>query len=100
MRAEDKVLKLLKEKALLMSELQEKLQLSTVEVLSALAFMRKYKLVEVMPTATGEHEERVNITARGLQLLDLPSLPEDETTASSEFSEDTIRRRKAREDER
>lgn len=78
MNLEDKVLELIKENPLLIHELQTKLQVSSTNTISVLAFLQKYKLVEVMPTTTGEHEERVNITARGLQLLDLPNLPDDE----------------------
>ena len=78
MTLEDKALKLLKESPLLIYELQTKLQVSSVNVISVLAFLQKYKLVGVTPTAEGD--TMIKITECGLQLLNLPSLSEDETT--------------------
>ena len=76
MNLEDKVLKLVKEKPLLTYELQTKLQVSTVNMIGVLAFLQKHKLVEVTPTSQGD--TAIKITERGLQLLNLPDLPEDE----------------------
>lgn len=98
MKPEDKILELLKEKPMLMSELEAKLEMPMLEVIDATIFLNKYGLVTTTPTDKGGG--MVKITPRGLQLLNLPSLVEDETTASSEFSEATIRSIKAREDER
>lgn len=77
MNLENKVLELVKEKPLLMSELEEKLGVSVEEVIDAgvLSFLRKYELAEITPTNEGG---LVKITPRGLQLLNLPDLPEDE----------------------
>ena len=70
----DKVLKLLKEKPLLMTELEKELQLSTDDILSVMAFLEKYKLLETM--ASSKHELMAKITEQGLHLLNLPDLPE------------------------
>ena len=78
MNLEDEVLGLLKEKPLLMSKLQEQWQLSTVELVGVLAFLQKYKLVEIIPLDSPDGGEMVWITPRGLQLLNLPNLPENE----------------------
>jgi len=76
MNLEDRVLGLVREKALPIYELQTKLQVSSVNTISVLAFLQKYKLVGVTPTSHGD--TMIKITERGLQLLNLPSLPEDE----------------------
>ena len=82
MNIEEKILKgileLIKEKPMLMSEIEDKLGLSVADVIDvgALPFLRKYKLAEITPTNEGG---LVKITEKGLHLLDLPNLPEDET---------------------
>ena len=99
MRTEDKILKILKQhtNGIMADELYEELStpIPDEEVHSACAFLKKYGLITV-----GYGGESAKITPRGLQLLNLPDLPEDETTAPNEFSEATIRSIKLREDER
>jgi CTP-dependent riboflavin kinase len=78
MNIEDKVFKvlgLLKEKPMLMSEIEDKLGLSVADVIDVgvLPFLRKYKLAEITPTNEGG---LVKITEKGLHLLNLPDLPE------------------------
>ena len=96
MRLEDKILGLLKETPMLMTELEEKSELPMLDVIDVAIFLKKYELIET--TSTDKGGGLVKITARGLQLLNLPGLPEDETTASSEFSEETIKWIRERED--
>ena len=99
MNIEDKVLELVKEKPLLMSELEEMSELPMLDVIDAAIFLKKYGLIAMTPTDTGGGG-LVKITPRGLHLLNLPNLPEDETTASNEFSEVTVKLIKAREEKR
>ena len=92
MKPENEILELLKEKDMMISELREEFTsggVSTGEsrhVDSVLTFLQKYKLVEIVPTDEGG---LVKITPRGLQLLNLPNLPEDETTGE-EITELTL----------
>ena len=74
---EDKILKCVKEKPLLMSELEEKLQLGREGVFGVLVFLQKHKLVEIIPLDSPDGDEMVWIAPRGLQLLNLPNLPEE-----------------------
>lgn len=76
MSTEDRILEMVKEKPLLMRELGGKLQLLSLEMKSAVAFLQKNGLVKLMPTNEGKAV--VQITPSGLQLLNLPDLPEDE----------------------
>ena len=71
----EKTLELVKEKPVLICELQEKLGLAREEVFGAVAFLQKYKLVEITPIDTPGGDEMVWIMPKGLQLL---NLPEDE----------------------
>lgn len=87
MKPENKILGLLKEKPMLVSELYKKLPLATSDMLSLMAFLEKYQLVETM--ASAEHELMAKITEKGVQLLNLPNLPEDETTGE-EITELTL----------
>ena len=80
MNLEKKVLELLKEKPMLVSELYKKLPLATSDMLSLMAFLEEYKLIETM--ASAEHELMAKITEKGVQLLNLPSLPEGESVKS------------------
>ena len=87
MNLEKKVLELVKQKPLLMTELEKELELSTDDILSVMAFLEEYKLIETM--ASAEHELMAKITEKGVQLLNLPNLPEDETTGE-EITELTL----------
>ena len=78
MKLEIRILELLKETPMLMTELQKELGFTTNEIVGVMAFLEKYKLVET--SVSTEHELMAKITPRGLQLLNLPDLPEDETT--------------------
>ena len=77
MRTEDKILKILQQhiNGIMAEELYEELStpMSDEEVHSACAFLKKYGLITV-----GYGGESAKITARGLQLLNLPSLLGDE----------------------
>ena len=89
MRLENGMLELLKEKPMLMTELEKELQLAREGVFLVLAFLQKSKLVEIIPLDSSDGDEMVWITSRGLQLLNLPSLPGDETTGE-EITELTL----------
>lgn len=78
MNIEDKILGLVRDMPLLMTELEEKSELPMLEVIDAAIFLNKYELITTTPTEKGGG--MVKITPRGLQLLNLPKLPEDETT--------------------
>lgn len=82
MRTENGILALLKEKPLLMTKLQEELQLSTEGMVGVMSFLVQYKLVETM--ASTEHELMAKITEKGLQLLNLPDLPEEESANTND----------------
>ena len=73
----DRILELVKEEPVLIGELEAKLRLPLTEFGDAVAFLEKYRLVELSPSDEGEGP-RVQITPSGLQLLNLPDLPEDE----------------------
>lgn len=77
MKLEDKrVLELVKEKPMPISELQEELLLSSVEMMDVLAFLQKYELVEILPVGATAEDGMVWIMPKGVQLLNLPDLPE------------------------
>ena len=59
---------------MLMTELQKELGVTTNGIVGVMAFLEKYQLVET--SVSTEHELMAKITPRGLQLLNLPSLPE------------------------
>ena len=87
MEEEYKILELLKENPMLMTELQKELEFTTNGIVGVMAFLEKYELVETM--ASVNHGLMAKITTRGLQLLNLPKLPEDETTGE-EITELTL----------
>jgi len=77
MNGVDKMLESVKEKHVLMGELEAMLGLGLVEFGDAMALLGKYKLIDLSPS-DNEEGPWVQITARGRQLLNLPNLPEDE----------------------
>lgn len=77
MKAENRILELVKEKPMLMSELQNELAFSTGGMIGVMAFLEQYRLIET--TESTKHELMAKITRKGLQLLNLPDLPEDES---------------------
>lgn len=80
MKPEDRILELLKEKPMLMTELQEELRFTTNGIVGVMAFLENYKLVET--SVSTEHELMAKITPRGLQLLNSPDLPEEESPSN------------------
>ena len=121
MKTEDNILELLKEKPLLMERLGERLEVPILEVVGAVAFLKKYELVVTSPTDKGGG--LVEITPAGQLLLNMPELSDDELPSDQlevlerhwgdeldeqvkgaveegEFSEATITSIKAREDKR
>lgn len=78
MDLEDKVLRLLKEKPLLVMDLRTKLMLPDEKTASVLAFLKKQGLIDTEPSTN--EMMMAKITERGLHLLNLPNLPEGETT--------------------
>ena len=80
MKTEYRILELLKGRPMLMTELQKESRFSTNGIVGVMAFLEKYKLVETMVST--EHELMAKITPSGVQLLNLPSLPEDESVKS------------------
>ena len=80
MKPENRILELLKENPMLMTELQKELGVTTNGIVGVMAFLEQYKLVETLVST--EHELMAKITPDGLQLLNLPDLPEDETPSN------------------
>ena len=74
------ILKMLKEKPMLMTELQKELGFTTNEIVGVMAFLEKYQLVKT--SVSNDHELMAKITQSGLQLLDLPSLPGGESSSN------------------
>ena len=80
MKPENRILELVSQKPMLMSKLQKESAFSTKGMIGIMAFLEKYKLVETRER--DKHELMAKITPRGLQLLNLPGLPEDESSSN------------------
>jgi len=77
MNGVEKILESVKEKHVLVGELEAMLGLPLAEFGEAIAFLGKYKLVDLSPSGN-EEGPWVQIMPSGLQLLNLPNLPEEE----------------------
>ena len=75
----EKILGLVKEKPVLIGELEAKLGLPLAEFGVGIQFMEEYGLIDLLPSGN-EEGPLVQIMPKGLQLLDLPDLPEEEIT--------------------
>ena len=80
MNLEDEVLELVKEKPMLVGDLRYKLQLSSEKTNDVVVFLRNHGLIEEEITEDGMMV--VGITKKGLRLLNLPSLPEEESSSN------------------
>lgn len=72
----EKILELVKEEPVVMENLEKMLEMSMLDVIDVVMFLKKYGLVVTTPTDEGGG--LVQITPSGLQLLNLPDLPEGE----------------------
>ena len=88
MNTVNNVLELVKEEHITIGELEKKLGAGLREFGDAIEFLGSFGLIDLLPSGN-EEGPWVQITPRGLQLLNLPNLPEDETTGD-EITELTL----------
>ena len=94
---EERILVLVKEKPMLIGKLEAMLGVELGKFGGAIEFLGKYRLIDLLPSGN-EEGPLVRIMPRGLQLLDLPDLPEEEITGE-EITELTLIKQKMSEEE-